>query len=284
MYNTLDASMLRLPGSIPELAPIVKKYGLEGINCPGAILDDAKLADEALAAVKEHGLKWGLLPIPIDTFTETIEGKAFEDGIEKLKKWAEAGEKLGVRYSYNHIWPSSDLRPFDENFEWHVKRLEKIQTVLKPHGIKYGFEFLGPYELRAKKYPFVHTIAGVLSIADAAGGYAGFLFDTYHWYCGSNRLDDLYFAALNCHRMVSMHLNDGTAGLSREEQKDMIRQMPMTTGIIDTAFIYKLFDKSGYEGPAMLEPMNPTWTRFASMPVEDCIQECKEAFNRVQGD
>jgi hypothetical protein len=79
-----------------------------------------------------------------------------------------------------------------------------------------------------------------------------------------------------------MHLNDGTAGLSRDEQKDMVRQMPMTTGIIDSAFAYKLFRDNGYAGPVMLEPMDPTWARFAAMPVEDCVRECKEAFDRVQ--
>lgn len=45
------------------------------------------------------------------------------------------------------------------------------------NGIHYGFEFLGPKELRTRhQHPFVHTISGVLAIADAAGGKTGFLF------------------------------------------------------------------------------------------------------------
>ena len=93
-------------------------------------------------------------------------------------------------------------------------------------------------------------------------------FDTYHWYCGSGRLDDLYFAAQNCHRMVNFHLNDGVAGKSRDEQEDQVRAMPMTTGIIDAARIYQLFEKNGYKGPVMCEPMVPSTDRFAVQDVE----------------
>ncbi len=165
-----------------------------------------------------------------------------------------------------------------------MKRLEKLQEVFVNHGIQYGFEFLGPKELRVRHpHPFVHTISGVLSIADAAGGKTGFLFDTYHWYCGSGRLDDLYFAAQNCHRMVNFHLNDGVAGKSRDEQEDQVRAMPMTTGIIDAARIYQLFEKNGYKGPVMCEPMVPSTDRFAVQDVEKSMAEVKDAFNRCSG-
>lgn len=283
MYKTLDACLLQIPGSIPELAPLARKYGFEGVNVPADILDDEKKAAEALAAVREYGLKWGLLPTPVDFFHEDVEGNLFEDGLRRLEKWAAVGEKLGVRYSYNHIWSSNSYRAFDENFDWHVRRLERIQSIFANHGIQYGFEFLGPYELRVMhEHPFVHTIAGVLAIADAAGGATGFLFDTYHWHCGSRRLDDLYFASKNCHRMVNMHLNDGIAGRTPDEQRDLERAMPMTTGVIDAAMIYRVFRENGYQGPAMIEPLSPSRDRFSKMPMEDSVREVSESFDRVE--
>jgi sugar phosphate isomerase/epimerase len=164
-----------------------------------------------------------------------------------------------------------------------VRRLERIQAVFADHGIQYGLEFLGPHELRVQHpHPFVHTLSGVLAIADAAGGTAGFLFDTYHWYCGSRRLDDLYFAAQNSRRMVNLHLNDGLAGKAPDEQRDLTRAMPMTTGVIDAAMIYRLFAESGYQGPAMCEPMRPTTERYAVAPAEESIREVAEAFERVR--
>ena len=81
-------------------------------------------------------------------------------------------------------------------------------------------------------------------------------------------------------RMVNFHLNDGVAGKSRDEQEDQVRAMPMTTGIIDAAWIYQLFEKNGYKGPVMCEPMVPSTDRFAVQDVEKSMAEVKDAFNR----
>jgi sugar phosphate isomerase/epimerase len=283
MYKTLDAAMLGIPGTIQELAPLAVKYGFEGINLPKAALLDPRAADEAMACARDHGLKWGLLQTPADFFAEDLGDDAFEAALATLATWAAVGERLGVAYAYNHVWPSSASRPFAANFDWHVQRLARIQAVLGDHGIRYGLEFLGPYELRtAHQHAFVHTIAGVLAIADAAGGQAGFLFDVYHWYCGSRRLDDLYFAAQHTDRMVNLHLNDGLAGKAPDEQLDLTRALPMTNGVIDAAMIYRVFQQSGYQGPVMCEPMRPTTVRFATAPAEQSVAEVAEAFRRVE--
>ena len=282
MYNALDTGMLKIPGTVKELAPIAKRHGFEGIGVPVGLMDDEQEALESAAVVKDLGMKWGLLPTPVDFFHEKIGSGELEQALAVLARWAGLGEKIGVKYSYNHIWPSSSQRAFAENFEWHVKRLEKIQRIFTDHGIRYGLEFLGPHELRIKhSHPFVHTIAGVLAIADAAGGKTGFLFDTYHWHCGSRRRDDLYFAAQHVGRMVNLHLNDGTSGLEPDQQRDLMRQMPMTTGVIDARMIYQTFKASGYQGPAMCEPMAPSTDRFAILPPEESIGEVAAAFARL---
>jgi sugar phosphate isomerase/epimerase len=283
MYKLLDTNLLRIPGTVFEIAPLAVKYGFEGISVPKEILLDKRKAEEAGDCIREYGLKWGLLQTPVDFFHEDIEGSVFEEALEMQKKWAEVGEKLGVKYAYNHVWPTSSKREFNENFEWHVDRLRRIQSIFKSHGIKYGLEFLGPKELRTQhKHTFVHTISGVLAIADAAGGESGFLFDTYHWYCGSGRLDDLYYAAKNCGRMVNLHLNDGVAGVAPDEQRDLIRAMPMSTGVIDSAMIYRTFKENGYQGPAMCEPMAPTTDRFAALPAEQSTIEVMETFKKLE--
>lgn len=276
MYKVLDAGALRLPGTVAELAPLAVKYGFQGINCPTTILEDANQAKEALAALQHYGLQWGVLPTPFDIFTD-VEDLPGE--IEKLKRWAEAGEKLGVKHSYNHIWSSHNSRAFDENFEWHVKRLELVQEIFKNHGISYGLEFLGPHHLRSNKHLFVHTITGVLAIADAAGGYAGVLFDSYHWFCSGGRLDDLYFLATHPERFVAMHLNDAGKDIPVADLQDMERCMPMSTNVIDTVLLYNTLKKAGCKGPVLIEPMEPTWTLFSKLPVEDCIRQCGEVMN-----
>lgn len=60
-----------------------------------------------------------------------------------------------------------------------MKRLEKLQEVLSITESNMALNSWGRRELRVRHpHPFVHTISGVLSIADAAGGKTGFLFDT----------------------------------------------------------------------------------------------------------
>jgi sugar phosphate isomerase/epimerase len=283
MYKVLDVNLLRIPGSLRELAPLAKKHGLDGISVPKEILMDPGKAEDAAAIVRDHGLSWGLLHTPVDFFTDGVEGTALEEALQTQEQWASIGEKLGVHYAYNHIWPSHARRAFAENFDWHVERLTRVQAVFERHGVQYGLEFLGPYELRTlRHHPFVHTIAGVLAIADAAGGKAGFLFDVYHWYTGSRRPDDLYFAAQNCRRMVNLHLNDGVTGKAPDEQLDLTRGMPMTAGVIDSAMIYSVFKVCGYAGPVMCEPMRPTTDLYATLPAEQSIAMVAEAFRRVE--
>lgn len=284
MYRILDANLLGILTTPTELAPLAKAAGFSAIGVPASLMEEPEKALEITSVLSDMGLSWGLLPTPADFFAGEVDEDTFHRALEKLKHWAELGSKMGITRSYNHIWPASH-RPFDENFDWHVRRLEKLQRVFLDHGIFYGFEALGPKELREMApYPFVHTIPGVLAIADAAGGYTGFVFDTFHWYTGSRRMDDVYYALQNTRRLANIHLNDGIAGRTPDDQRDLERALPMSTGVIDSRMIYQLFKKSPYEGPCVLEPMMPTTTRFATTPVDDAVAECRAAFERLESE
>lgn len=93
MYQVLDVRLLKIPGTVEELAPLAREYGFDGLDVPEAILGDEKKAESAQAAMKENGLKWGLLPTPVDFFDETIDEKKFEEALEIQKRWAQLGEK-----------------------------------------------------------------------------------------------------------------------------------------------------------------------------------------------
>lgn len=118
MYQLFDASFFRVKGTVQELAPLVAKHGMGGINVPVEILEDVNLAREAAKCVYDNGLQWGLLPTPVDCLSGfATDDKMFDEGMEKLKRWAEIGEKIGVKRSYNHVIPGSDTMSFDENYE-----------------------------------------------------------------------------------------------------------------------------------------------------------------------
>ena len=150
MYTVFDSSDLffKTKGSVQELAPIVAKYGIGGINPPAALLENCKAAREAAVVVRDLGLKWGLMPTPADFLVPDTTDEMFDQGIEKLKTWADTAQKMGVKYSYNHVCPGSNEWEFDENFERHVIRVGKINRIMRDNGIHYGLEFIGPKHVR----------------------------------------------------------------------------------------------------------------------------------------
>lgn len=284
MIRTLDKSMLNIPHSIEELAPLAARYGIEAISPPAQLFEDAKAAAEADAIIRDYGLKWGLMPMPADFYFWDLSDEDFEKALEKLDRWASVAEKLGSRHAYNHVWSSSP-REFDENFEWTVKRVRAVNTVLKNHGVRYGLEFLGPHELRSwQKYEFVHSLAGVLAIADAAGGDVGIAFDTFHWYCSSNgAFDDVLYMTQHIDRLVAVHLNDAVEGLTYDTQKDMQRRLPMDTGIINTREILAHFKSRPNDALYMIEPFEPSRTEFGAMTAEEAVSTAAKVFARVEG-
>ncbi|MBQ3860582.1 MAG: sugar phosphate isomerase/epimerase [Clostridia bacterium] len=280
MIRTLDASMLNLPFPAAELAPLAAKYGFEALSQPSDFLSDP---DGISAVMKENGISGGLLPMPADFYHWDLDDSAFEKKLEELRRRAEIAERTGIRFAYNHVWPSS-FREFDENFDWHVKRVGLVSGILRDHGVRYGLEFLGPHELRRwQKHEFVHSLAGVLSIADAAGEIAGIALDTFHWYTSSGGAEkDLKMMELQASRLVCVHLNDAVAGVPFEEQKDMERRLPMETGVIDSRGIFRRFRAAGADALYMIEPFEPARTKFRAMSPEEAVRTAAEAMEKVE--
>jgi len=95
-------------------------------------------------------------------------------------------------------------------------------------------------------------------------------------------MDDLYIAAANTDKMICLHINDAIAGIGRGAQKDLIRAMPMSTGVIDSAKIYKLFLDKGFTGPMLLEPILPAYGRFEKMIPEEVVIEVADSYKNVK--
>ena len=283
MLRTLDASMLNLPYSVTELAPLAAKYGMQAITATSAVTDDPAAGKEALTVLKDHGLTWGLMPLTADYYHWGVDDDAFEKALEKLRRRAEAAEKLGITHAYNHIWPTSPFE-FDKAFEWNVKRVSAVTQVLKDHGVHYGLEFLGTHELRSwQKHEFVHSIAGVLAIADAAGGDAGIAFDTFHWYTSNHAAqDDLMLMAQHIDRLVAVHLNDAVAEVPFDGQQDMVRRLPLETGAIDSKRVLNVLKALPNDALYMIEPFEPWRTRFHDMTAEEGVRTAAEIFAKLE--
>lgn len=221
--------------------------------------------------------------MPADFYASNLSDEDFDKALVELSRRAKLAEVLGARHAYNHIWSSGPL-PFDAAFDWHVSRVSRVTEILADHGVSYGLEFLGPHELqRLHPHPFVHTLAGVLAVADAAGGKAGFVFDSFHWFCGTNAdPDDLLYAAQHADRLVALHLNDGVSGLPYDEQRDLRRALPMTTGVIDAKKVLSAFTRAGGTAPYMIEPFEPARAELAALDADAAVRTIAAALRRCE--
>lgn len=282
MIKSFEFSMIGVSHDVRELLPYCAENGFEAIGVPAKIFEDEKAALELDALVKGHGLRWGLLPMPADFYFWDLGDEEFEKALKELEHRAKLAEKLGIRHGYNHVW-SSGSRSFDENFQWHVDRVRKVTHILREHGVHYGLEFLGPHELRSfAPHPFVHSLSGVLAIADAAGGDAGIAFDAHHWFCSHNGdMGDVLWMQSHIDRLVAFHMNDAVAGVPFDEQKDMIRRLPMETGVVNTRELYRRFDRPECTALCMIEPFQPAGKYFGSLSPERALKEAGEVLSRV---
>lgn len=281
MYSCIDSTIQWLRWPLEVLIPLTSKYNIGGIAPNKQMMTDFEYAQQIDDLRKEYGLEWGLVPTPVSFFE--VDNIEFESGLEEFKSWGNTLNKLGITRCYNHIIPSDNERPYDENFEWHVKRLKKVAEVVEGMGLNYGLECVGPHDARkCRKYPFIHTAAGIFGLIDAAGTNTGIIYDTYHWFTGSGGdLDDLYYVASHANKVVCLHVNDGVAGKNFKEQLDLTRELPMTTGVINAKSFIDCFRKAGFYGPVMCEPLWPTIDRFKNQTAEECIQELAAAYARV---
>lgn len=281
MYSNLNPRTMGMNHhTFPVLLDAAQKSGFRGIEVPAGAFETDAGAAEARAKMEDLGMRFGLIMAPADMYK--ISDEEFADRVVEFGQWAHRAKIAGCSRAYNHIWPGSDRFAYRDNFQWHADRLEQIYRVLRQEGIQYGLEFMGAKTVRDQfRYPFIHSLMGVLSLADAVSSEIGFVFDTIHWYTSGSREDDLFYAVRHPERVVNLHLCNPDASRSREGQDDHIRAMPGENGLVDCVEILRLFEGAGYSGPVIVEPMEPTTGRYSKMSAMEAAQEASGCIHRL---
>ncbi len=279
MYHNLCPDTVGISGiGTEELIPLAARHGFGGIDFPVRAVGSVDQARKLAEQVKKAGLKWGQFWLPCDFLS--VDEAGFDAGIRKLREIGPLVQAAGCTCAYNHIWPGSDQRNYQENFAWHLRRVQTVAGVLQGFGVRYGLEFLGPRHLRDKKYPFIHRVEQVAELADAAGAGVGVVLDSFHWYTSGGTLADVR-KYLTGERIVIVHLNDARADRGREEQMDLERELPMATGVVDSRGLVRTLQDMGYEGPLIIEPFQPQLGRLKTMGVEDVLREISGCMGRI---
>ena len=255
MYKTLNAGAIGIRNhSLEASLSLARQTGFAGLDF--SIQEAARLAeDKGINRVKqlfaEYGIQPGAWAPPVNW-----QGDSWRADLDNLPRFADVAAELGALRASTWCPPSSAEREFEANFSWHVERLGAIAQVLKPYGIRFGIEFIGPQSLRPPdRHAFIYTMEGMMELARAIGaGNVGLLLDAWHLHTSGGAVDDL--DKISEQDIVNVHVNDAPVGLSLAEYDDHDRRLPMETGVLPLAdFMHKLVEL-GYDGPVTPEPFS----------------------------
>jgi sugar phosphate isomerase/epimerase len=230
---------------------------------------------EFLGEMKQHQLSWDAAGLPVDFRKDQA---TFSKGLADLPKIAETCRKAGVDRMSTWVMPSHNELTYHQNFRQHQARLREAALILRDHGIRFGFEYVGTKKLKiANRYPFVGTMKEMLELIDAIDvPGVGIQLDSYHWYTSTETVGDL--EALKNEQIITCDLNDATAGRTIEEQIDGERQLPGNSGLIDLKGFLGALVKIGYDGAIRAEPFN---AELNAMENEEALRPTSKAMWRT---
>jgi sugar phosphate isomerase/epimerase len=152
--------------------------------------------------------------------------------------------------------PGINDRTYEEQFVYDVERLRPVARILADAGCRIGIEFIGPKTLRNQfTHEYIYTLPQTMEFAGVVGtGNIGLLLDVWHLYTSHGSLADL--EGLTADDIVAVHVNDAPAGIPVDEQMDLVRALPLETGVLDIVGFMQALQRLGYDGPVMPEPFS----------------------------
>ena len=277
MFKNLCPPAIGIQTGMRESLKLAKSAGFEGLE-----LD----IDEASRLTKQHsidyvrdlwaesGLKMGGWEFPIDWKGGDAE---FQDGLKEFPTLAQLAADLGCHRTTTQVFNWSNA-PFNENWDFHIRRLKPAAEILKDYGHSLGLEFIGPAaSRRMHRFSFAYDMNVVLDLAATIGtGNVGLLFDTWHWYTCRSTLDDV--RRLTKNEVIYVQINDAPAGINPDDQLDDERCLPGETGVIPAAEILQILYQIGYDGPVTPEPCND---EVEAMPPNAAAKISLESLDKV---
>ena len=253
MFKNLRPPAIGIQTNMEEGLKLAKSVGFDGLDLD--ISEASKLAQAySINYVRdlwaESGLMMGGWGFPVSWRRGDAD---YDESLSVFPKLAKLAADLGCYRTATHVFNWSNA-PFNENWDFHIRRLRPPAEILKDYGHSLGLEFIGPAaSRRMHRFYFAYTMDTVLGLAATIGtGNVGLLFDTWHWYTCRSTLDDV--RKLTKDEVVCVHINDAPSGIDPDAQLDDERCLPGKTGVIPAAELLEILNDVGYDGPVTPEP------------------------------
>jgi sugar phosphate isomerase/epimerase len=176
--------------------------------------------------------------------------------LAELPRRLEVANALGCQRATTGIMPGINDRTYQEQFAFDVERFRPVAKILADAGCRIGIEFIGPKTLRNQfTHEYIYNLPQTMEFAAAVGtGNVGLLLDAWHLYTSHGTLADL--EGLTADDIVAVHVNDAPVGIPVDEQMDLVRALPLETGVLDIVGFMEALQRLGYDGPVMAEPFS----------------------------
>ena len=256
-----------------EAIALAARHGFESVAPNSGHLvrmTDAEKA-EVLESLKVKNLVFGAAGLPVE-FRQT--DAKFREGMSGLPEAAAALESVGATRIGTWIMPNHDHLTYLENFRLHATRLREAASILDDHGIRLGLEYVGPKtSWTSKRYAFIHSMAEMKELlAEIGTSNVGLVLDSWHWFTAGESAEDLL--TLQNSDIVAVDLNDAPEGIPVEEQMDLVRRLPASTGVIDVKTFLSALVEIGYDGPVRAEPFD---AELRKLPADQAVAKTAKA-------
>jgi sugar phosphate isomerase/epimerase len=178
----------------------------------------------------------------------------FDADLAQVGHLVEVCTTLSADRCYTTVCATSDQRPFHENFQFHVQRLQRVADALAPANVKLGLNFLAAPSDRADGgFQFIHQTETLLLLVNSIQrDNVGVLLDTWHWIVGGGEIEKI--RTLRRDQIISVRLADIPAGVVLSEITNEQRVMPGEGGTIDSPGVLAALDDLGFDGPVAVAP------------------------------
>lgn len=281
MFKNLSGGHIGLSANQKEAIELAAEYGFGGVapNTGELSKMSAEQREEIAALMQEKGLRWGAAGLSVNFRGDE---ETFKKSLAAYPAEAKLMHDLSISRAATWIMPGNNDLTYLENFELHRRRLKECALILKDYGIRLGLEFVGPRSTRKRfRFAFVCTQREMLELCDAIGtGNMGLLLDCWHWYTSHGTAEEL--AQLTNQQIVLIHVNDAPSGIPIDEQQDLKRQLPCTSGVIDMKTFINGVHKIGYDGPVECEPFDDELRKMETEPkLKKTIAALDRTFNLI---